>query len=223
MLVKKKSRVRCERSFPASGLRSGSAFELPVRRFRTRLVSRNQVAKPSTSRNDRSTVSGFHLASDYPCPSPATCDRSCLRCLAPWAPDCHSLEASACRYSHRLRVGCSSLRFLKNQKLSKNDCGFTPLAGEVNGIVETLSTVFSIECSPSTGPCQEIVQSPISFSSSSRHARDWRVFLASNLAPPLRPYPQSNVKIAHKCCFMRRPPISSSSPIALTSGLTADG
>jgi hypothetical protein len=44
------------------------------------------------------------------------------------------------------------------KKLSKNDYGFTPSANNVNQKAAAVTSVFSIECSPSTTPCQKIVQ-----------------------------------------------------------------
>ena len=46
----------------------------------------------------------------------------------------------------------------KLQKLSKNDSGFTLLLMGVKVFRETLSPLFSIECSSSTGRCQKTVQ-----------------------------------------------------------------
>jgi len=41
---------------------------------------------------------------------------------------------------------------------SRNECVFTPLISKVNKIIATISHLFSIECSSSTGMCQNFVQ-----------------------------------------------------------------
>jgi hypothetical protein len=44
------------------------------------------------------------------------------------------------------------------ENLSKNECVSTPAAEEVNEIIATIKRLSSIECSSSTGACQNLVQ-----------------------------------------------------------------
>ena len=117
-------------------------------------------------------VSGFRLASDsFPALLPAPCDQlSRAFNLAPWAPSAARVRPRACRYSiagalEQLVAGLEELR-----KLSKNECVSTPPAGEVNKIIATISRLFSIECSSSTGTCQDFVQ----LQSCMFHACEWK-------------------------------------------------
>lgn len=135
----------------------------------------------ATNRNDRSTPRDSRLALDsFPASAcPATRDDCCGRSAL-----CHehlavtSLQVTGLAgYPPRLRVEeacCLDCENLENS--SRNECVFTLLISKVNKIIATISRLFSIECSSSTGPCQNFVQSKTRNLDPSNFRRDFRCF-----------------------------------------------
>ena len=142
----------------------------------------------ATNRNDRSTPRDSRLALDSS-PAPgchAACDNCCVR--SAWCrehPAVTSLQVTRLAgYPPRLRVEESSLPDCENLgNSSRNECVFTPPVSKVNKIIATISCLFSIECSSSTGPCQNFVQYENWSLTGSNFRRYFRGFRETEMSP----------------------------------------
>jgi len=111
----------------------------------------------SANRNNSSRLGTPYCLDSFQGPSPAftavlcvaaALGRASLKLLREVCLICHTLSHISERQA--------AVWLTKN--LSKNECVFTPMASEVNKIIVTVSCLFSIDCSPSTGLCRNLVQ-----------------------------------------------------------------
>jgi hypothetical protein len=145
---------------------SGQRVTLPLRRTHspdTCVSARFQLRyRTRTCRNYRSTPRDSILPLTrfpfYHCrPLTSDCCVSLILRRGRWIST--SLHVPAWPVSSSLaRFGKLTSDCVNLENLSKNECVFTPSISKVNKFVATLSSLFSIECSASTGTCQNFVQ-----------------------------------------------------------------